>query len=102
MCSGSHPSPRLPPQHACRLAKQAALYYTECSRLLSSPPLNQHFDRSWLAHALVKSQLYEVESTVQNSAALRDADPIAGVAKEIARLRVGGRVVAEGDGVGWW
>eukprot|EP00887_Chlorella_sp_A99_P006063 scaffold22.g6063.t1 len=76
------------------LAKQASLFYTECSRLLSSPPLNQHFDRSWLAHATVKSQLYDVESIVQNSAALRDADPIAGVAKEIARLRASQGILA--------
>lgn len=56
---------------------------------LPTPPAPQHFDRSWLAHATVKSLLYDVEGTVQNSAALRDADEFAGVAKEIARLRVG-------------
>jgi hypothetical protein len=36
----------------------------------------------------VKALLYDVEATVQNSASLRDADQFAGVAKEIARLRV--------------
>ena len=57
---------------------------------LRTPPRHcpQHFDRSWLAHAQVKALLYDVEATVQNSAALRDADEFAGVAKEIARLRV--------------
>ncbi|KAL4420092.1 hypothetical protein ABPG77_000573 [Micractinium sp. CCAP 211/92] len=75
------------PGIVARLAKQAAVYYRECAALLNAPPLNQHFDRSWLAHATVKSLLYDVEGTVQNSAALRDADEFAGVAKEIARLR---------------
>ena len=59
-------------------------------------PDSQHFDRSWLAHASVKALLYEVEATVQNSASLREADEFAGVAKEIARLRVGGRAAVGG------
>ncbi|KAI7841696.1 hypothetical protein COHA_004563 [Chlorella ohadii] len=70
-----------------RLAKQCAVFYRECATLLAASPLNQHFDRSWLAHATVKALMYEVEATIQNSAALRDADEFAGVAKEIARLR---------------
>lgn len=73
-----HPTPWAPP-----------LFGHSRLTTLRPTPL-QHFDRSWLAHATVKGLLYEVEGTVQNSAALRDADEFAGVAKEIARLRVGG------------
>lgn len=75
------------PGVVARLAKQCAVFYRECSALLAASPLNQHFDRSWLAHATVKALMYEVEATIQNSAALRDADEFGGVAKEIARLR---------------
>ncbi|KAL4858651.1 Vacuolar-sorting protein [Chlorella vulgaris] len=77
------------PGVVARVAKQAAVYYRECSSLLS------HFDRSWLAHASVKALLYDVEATVQNSASLRDADQFAGVAKEIARLRASQVVLAQ-------
>lgn len=53
------------PAVVARLAKQAAQFYRECAALLTAPPLNQHFDRSWLAHATVKALLYDVEATVQ-------------------------------------
>lgn len=77
-----------------RLSKQVSSYYDDCSRLLTSAPLTSHFDKSWVAHAGVKSMLYDVEAIVQSSAALAAADPLAGVAQEIARLKVigaGGR-----------
>ena len=52
----------------CRLAKQVAIYYGEIRSMLSQPPLNQHFDKSWLCHTGVKATLYEAE--VQNQAAM--------------------------------
>lgn len=75
------------PAILARLAKQAATYYDECARLLSNPPLNQHFDRSWLSHATVKCQLYEAEAMAQSGAAFSASQDVDGVAKEIARLR---------------
>ena len=45
-----------------------AVYYGEIRVLLSSHPLNQHFDKTWLSHTGVKAILYEAE--VQNQAAI--------------------------------
>ena len=60
-------------------------FYAEVLRLLSSPPLNQHFDKSWTAHVQVKETLYDVESQLQQAAQLHKDDDIA---PEIARLKV--------------
>jgi programmed cell death 6-interacting protein len=35
------------PALLARLSKQIGLFYDECSRLLTSKPLSDHFDRSW-------------------------------------------------------
>lgn len=67
----------------CRLAKQAALYYEECSRLLSSAPLNQHFDKSWQAHALVGAAAASALSASSPS----DAASAAGEAASRSALR---------------
>ncbi|KAL6776623.1 HLM1 [Auxenochlorella protothecoides x Auxenochlorella symbiontica] len=80
--------------HPHRLSKQVSSYYDDCSRLLTSAPLTSHFDKSWVAHAGVKSMLYDVEAIVQSSAALAAADPLAGVAQEIARLKAAQIVLA--------
>lgn len=76
------------PALQARLAKQIAIYYDECSRLLTNKPLNEHFDKSWQAHATVKSLLYHLEADLQNAAALRMEDDLKGVANEISRLKV--------------
>jgi programmed cell death 6-interacting protein len=76
------------PATLARLFKQVALYYDECSRLLAAPPLGDHFDRSWRAHAGVKSALAHLQADLHNAAALRAGDELKGVAQEIARLRV--------------
>ena len=60
-------------------------FYSEVLRLLNSPPLNQHFDKSWTAHVQVKETLYDVESQLQQAAQLHKDDDIA---PEIARLKV--------------
>ena len=75
------------PATLARLAKQVALFYDDTSRLLSSKPLSDHFDRSWQAHAAVKSLLFHLEADLQNAAHLRDEDFIKGVANEIAQLK---------------
>ncbi len=69
----------------CRLTKQVSAFYSEVLRLLNSPPLNQHFDKSWTAHVQVKETLYDVESQLQQAAQLHKDDDIA---PEIARLKV--------------
>jgi hypothetical protein len=58
---------------------------------LPFPPTHvQHFDRSWVAHTTAKGLLYEVEAGVRGGAALVLEDDVAGVAKQIARLKVRG------------
>jgi len=69
----------------CRLTKQVSAFYSEVLRLLNSPPLNQHFDKSWTAHVQVKETLCDVESQLQQAAQLHKDDDIA---PEIARLKV--------------
>ncbi len=75
----------------CRLTKQVSAFYSEVLRLLNSPPLNQHFDKSWTAHVQVKETLYDVESQLQQAAQLHKDDDIA---PEIARLKVINSTVA--------
>jgi len=75
----------------CRLTKQVSAFYSEVLRLLNSPPLNQHFDKSWTAHVQVKETLYDVESQLQQAAQLHKDDDIA---PEIARLKVSSTAVA--------
>lgn len=78
-----------------RLARQTAIFYDECSQLLSSSPLSSHFDRSWAAHAAVKSALHGAEALAQAGSASGAADALGGVAQEIARLRVAKVKLAE-------
>lgn len=60
-------------------------FYDDVLRLLTNPPLNQHFDKSWTSHVQVKTTLYNVESQLQQAAQLHKDDDIA---PEIARLKV--------------
>lgn len=53
--------------------------------MLSNPPLNQHFDRSWLSHVSVKATLYEAETQNQAAIGLHAEQE---VAPEIARIKV--------------
>ena len=69
----------------CRLTKQVSAFYDDVLRLLSTAPLNQHFDKSWTSHVQVKATLYDVESQLQQAAQLHKDDDIA---PEIARLKV--------------
>jgi len=75
------------PATLARLAKQVAVFYDETSRLLSSKPLSEHFDRSWQAHGAAKSLLFHLEADLQNAAHLRSEDYLRGVANEIAQLK---------------
>lgn len=72
------------PAILARLTKQVSAFYDDVLRLLSSPPLNAHFDKSWTSHVQVKATLYDVESQIQQSAQLHKDDDIA---PEIARLK---------------
>ncbi|GAX77401.1 hypothetical protein CEUSTIGMA_g4847.t1 [Chlamydomonas eustigma] len=48
-----------------RLARQLAVMYSEVERLFTAPALQQHLDKSWLAHAQMKASIYDVETLIQ-------------------------------------
>jgi programmed cell death 6-interacting protein len=81
------------PKILCRLAAAAGEYYKEIANALDTPPLKDHFNRSWMAHATVKSLIYQVEATMQSSLDLRTSDMLKGVAREIARLRAAEKLI---------
>lgn len=81
------------PKILCRLAAAAGEYYKEIAHALDTPPLKDHFNKSWMAHATVKSLIYQVEATMQSSLDLRTSDMLKGVAREIARLRAAEKLI---------
>lgn len=76
------------PATLARLAKHVAVLYDETANLLTTKPLSDHFEKSWQAHASVKSLLYHLEADLHNAADLRTKDDLRGVANEIAQLKV--------------
>lgn len=72
---------------ACsKVAKQAALYYEEAYASLVIPPLQNHFERSWVAHILLKAALFNAEASYHYAIELHEKTEIG---EEIARLQFG-------------
>uniref|UniRef100_A0A0D9YVH0 BRO1 domain-containing protein n=1 Tax=Oryza glumipatula TaxID=40148 RepID=A0A0D9YVH0_9ORYZ len=72
---------------ACsKVAKQAALYYEEAYASLVIPPLQNHFERSWVAHILLKAALFNAEASYRYAIELHEKTEIG---EEIARLQFG-------------
>lgn len=65
---------------------QAGLFYEEALAALDVAPLNQHFDKAWVAHVQIKSALFYAEACYRYSLELHDKEEIA---EEIARLKSG-------------
>lgn len=65
---------------------QVGLYYEEALAALNAPPLNQHFDKAWIAHVQLKAALFLAEACYRYSLELHEKENIA---EEIARLRSG-------------
>ncbi|OWM68061.1 hypothetical protein CDL15_Pgr017629 [Punica granatum] len=62
------------------------LYYEEAFAALSVAPLNQHFDKAWIAHVQLKAALFYAEACYRYGIELHEKEE---VAEEIARLRSG-------------
>lgn len=65
---------------------QVGLYYEEALAALSIAPLNQHFDKGWIAHVQLKAALFYGEACYRYGLELHEKEE---VAEEIARLRSG-------------
>ncbi|KAH9287555.1 hypothetical protein KI387_031672 [Taxus chinensis] len=69
-----------------KVARQVSLYYEEAHAALNLPPLNQHFDRTWIAHVQLKAAQFYAEACYRLSLDLHEKEEIA---EEIARLKAG-------------
>ncbi|GLJ21673.1 hypothetical protein SUGI_0403730 [Cryptomeria japonica] len=76
-----------------KVARQVSLYYEEAHAALNLPPLNQHFDRTWIAHVQLKAAQFNAEACYRLSLDLHDKEEIA---EEIARLKAGIATLADG------
>ncbi|CAI9096083.1 OLC1v1032154C1 [Oldenlandia corymbosa var. corymbosa] len=69
-----------------KISRQVGIYYEEALKALSVAPLNQHFDKNWLAHVQLKTALFFAEACFRYSLELHEKEEIA---EEITRLRSG-------------
>eukprot|EP01018_Ginkgo_biloba_P023116 Gb_12639 [translate_table: standard] len=75
------------PNSLCaKVARQVSLYYEEAYAALNLPPLNQHFDRTWIAHVQLKAAQFYAEACYRLSLELHEKEEIA---EEIAWLKDG-------------
>lgn len=65
---------------------QAALYYEEAYAALVAPPLQNHFERSWVSQVQLKAALFNAEACYRHAIDLHEKTEIG---EEIARLQVG-------------
>lgn len=70
-----------------RLAQQVSAYYGDVYRKLQQAPLNQHFDRAWVAHVGCKSSMYAVEALIRSAEQVSAEDDMQGCGKALARLK---------------
>ncbi|XP_064944989.1 vacuolar-sorting protein BRO1-like [Musa acuminata AAA Group] len=81
-----------PPVICSKVARQVGLYYEETYAALNAPPLNQHFDRTWISHVQLKAAQYYAEACYRYSMDLHEREEIA---EEITRLKIGISAVAD-------
>ena len=65
---------------------QAALYYEEANDALVAPPLQNHFERSWVSQVQLKAALFNAEACYRHAIDLHEKTKIG---EEVARLQVG-------------
>ncbi|KAK4373333.1 hypothetical protein RND71_008717 [Anisodus tanguticus] len=75
-----------------KISRQVGLFYEEALAALNVAPLNQHFDKTWLAHVQLKASLFYGEACYRYSLELHDKEEIA---EEIARLKSGVNALSE-------
>ncbi|XP_055800671.1 vacuolar-sorting protein BRO1-like [Solanum dulcamara] len=80
------------PGVCAKISRQVGLFYEEALAALNVAPLNQHFDKAWLAHVQLKAALFYAEACYRYSLELHDKEEIA---EEIARLKSGVNVLSE-------
>ncbi|KAF3669390.1 putative ATP synthase subunit beta, mitochondrial-like [Capsicum annuum] len=81
------------PGVCAKISRQVGLFYEEALAALNVAPLNQHFDKAWLAHVQLKAALFYAEACYRYSLELHGKEEIA---EEIARLRSGVNDLSEG------
>ncbi|PUZ76741.1 hypothetical protein GQ55_1G315000 [Panicum hallii var. hallii] len=74
------------PAVCSKVARQAALYYEEAYAALVAPPLQNHFERSWVSQVQLKAALFNAEACYRHAIDLHEKTEIG---EEIARLQVG-------------
>ncbi|CAN6252490.1 unnamed protein product [Urochloa humidicola] len=74
------------PAVCSKVAKQAALFYEEAYAALVAPPLQNHFERSWVSQVQLKAALFNAEACYRYAIDLHEKTDIG---EEIARLQVG-------------
>ncbi|XP_054824236.1 vacuolar-sorting protein BRO1-like [Prosopis cineraria] len=80
------------PGVCAKISRQVGLYYEEALAALNVAPLNQHFDKSWLAHVQLKAALFFGEACYRYGLELHEKEEIA---EEIARLKSGVNALTE-------
>lgn len=80
------------PGVCAKISRQVGLYYEEALAALNVAPLNQHFDKNWLAHVQLKAALFYAEACYRYSLELHEKEEIA---EEIARLKSGVAALTE-------
>ncbi|BBN05739.1 programmed cell death 6-interacting protein [Marchantia polymorpha subsp. ruderalis] len=75
-----------------KVAKQVGLYYEEAFAALVLPPLNQHFDRTWVAHVQLKAAQFQAEACYRIALELHEKETID---EEIARLKAASHMLLE-------
>lgn len=81
-----------PPLLCSKVAKQVGSFYEEAYAALVLPPLNQHFDRTWVAHVQLKSAQFIAESCYRAALDLHEKENIP---EEIARLKAGSALLGD-------
>nr|CAB3499273.1 unnamed protein product [Digitaria exilis] len=81
-----------PPALCSKVARQVGIFYEEAYAALSAPPLNQHFDKTWVAHVQLKAAQFYADTCYRYSLDLHEKEEIA---EEIARLKIGMGALAD-------
>ncbi|XP_011075927.1 ALG-2 interacting protein X [Sesamum indicum] len=80
------------PGVCAKISRQVGLFYEEALAALHVAPLNQHFDKAWIAHVQHKAALFYAEACYRYSLELHEKEEIA---EEIARLKSGVNALLE-------
>jgi programmed cell death 6-interacting protein len=69
-----------------KLAQQTHLFYEEVKTALASPPLSEHFEKSWSAHVAAKDAMFHAEA-LSRAAKMAEEDAV-DIGSAVARLLV--------------